>query len=92
MRWNKQWVLGLVEYQLNSISTENRHSALELTFGTADLKYFYLPDTLSPDSVSNEFLKQLNATLATVRDLTHKHQENLIAERKSNNLPEDKIN
>ena len=92
-QWSKPWVLGLVEYQLNSrVSTETQHSALELTFGTADLKYFHSPDTLSPDSVSNEFLKQLNATLATVRDLTHKYQENLIAERKSDNPPEDKVN
>jgi len=91
-KWSKPWVLGLVEYQLNSVSTETQHSALELSFGTADLKYFHLPDALSPDSVSNVFLRQLNATIATVRDITHKYQEDLIAGRKSDNPPEDKTN
>ena len=58
-------------------------------FGTEDVKYFHLPNTLSSDSVTNEFLKALNNTLATVRQLTQKHQEELIAERqKSNPEPE----
>jgi hypothetical protein len=83
-------VLGLVEYQLNSrVSSETQHSAFELTFGTDDLKYFHLPDTLSPESISNEFLKTLNTTLATVRELTSQHQAELIAERqKTNPTPE----
>jgi len=93
MRYNKSWVSGLVEYQLNSVSIETQYSALELNIGIADLKYFQFPDTLSPDSVSNEFLKQLNATLATGRSyLTHEHQQYLIVKRKSDNPPEAKIN
>jgi len=40
-QWSKPWNIGLVEYALNSrVSTETTHSALELTFGTEDLRYF----------------------------------------------------
>ena len=89
-QWSKPWNIGLVEYALNSrVSSETAHSALELTFGTDDLKYFKLPETLSPESISNEFLKKLNEVLAAVRELTRKHQEELVAERtKENESPE----
>ena len=92
-QWSKPWNIGLVEYALNSrVSSETAHSALELTFGTEDLKYFNLPETLTPESISNEFLKKLNEVLAAVRELTQKHQEQLVAERQKENQNPEKQN
>ena len=92
-QWSKPWNIELVEYALNSrVSTETAHSALELTFGTEDLRYFQLSETLSPESISNEFLKKLNEVLSAVRELTHKHQEEIIAERSKENQSPEKQN
>lgn len=92
-QWSKPWNVGLVEFQLNSrISTETKHSAYELTFGTEDAKHFKIPDALSSEEVSNEYLKQLNETLRVVRELTDKHQQELIADRAKHNPQPERWN
>ena len=47
---------------------------------------------MSPESISNEFLKNLNKVLAAVRELTRKHQEEIIAERQKDNPNPEKQN
>jgi hypothetical protein len=92
-QWSKPWNIGLVEFQLNSrISTETSHSAFELTFGTDDARHFQLPEVLSPDEITSDYLKNLNQTLRAVRELTSKHQEELIADRTKHNPEPGKQN
>eukprot|EP01035_Chromulina_nebulosa_P023434 gene23434-30373_t len=87
-QWSRPHVLCLIEFALNSrVHTENSHNALELKFGTADAKYFKLPEDISSESIANEWLKSLNDNLIIIRQLSQDFQRELIIERTKNNPP-----
>jgi len=81
-KWSKPHVLPLIEFALNDRRhTESPHSAFELKFGSEDARYFKLPETLEPATVSNAWLRELNENLKIIREKTKVFQEELIAER-----------
>ena len=92
-RWSKPENLGLIEFHLNSrVNSETGCSALELMFGTEDLKYFKLPEPLEDDAISSEWLKELNRNLRVVRKITDEYQTQLVVERTKNNPQPGKAN
>jgi hypothetical protein len=65
--WSNPENICLVEFILNErVSTETRHSAFELTFGSADLPYFRKL-ALGNERISNVWLRKLNESLQTLR-------------------------
>ena len=54
-QWSKPEHIGLVEFALNDrVHSETGRTAFELTFGTADAKYFALPENDDSSAISNE--------------------------------------
>ena len=89
-RLRDKWVhpqhVALIQYALNErVNSETGHSAFELTFGSADAKYFRVTDAANPLKTVTEWLKSLNTSLETIREVTCKFQEELIAERIASN-------
>jgi hypothetical protein len=83
----------LIEYALNSrIHSESSHSAFELKFGTEDAKFFKLPDEVSPDSISNQWLKSLNENLRAIREINVHFQKELIQDKLKDNPEPGKEN
>ena len=52
------------------VNTETVRSAFELTFGSADARYFRVSDARDPERTANEWLQSLNKSLAAIRDVT----------------------
>lgn len=85
-QWSAPQNLSLIEFALNDrINSETGRSAFELTFGSADAKYFSLPDVQDTETISNAWLRGLNDNLRTVREITATYQRNLIAKRTKHN-------
>jgi hypothetical protein len=92
-KWSKPYVLPLIEFALNDRKhTESPYSAFELKFGSEDARYFKLPETLTADAVDNAWLKELNANLKVIREVTTDFQQKLIQERQRVNPPEEQQN
>ena len=86
MSWSNPQNLALIQYALNErVNTETGRSAFELTFGSADAKYFRVSDARDPERTANEWLQSLNKSLAAIREVTEQFQQDLIAERMSSN-------
>ena len=85
-RWSEVKHLALIQYALNErIHSETGYSAFELTFGSADAKYFRVSDARDPQRTATEWLHSLNASLQAIREITTNFQNELIAERMAAN-------
>jgi len=90
--WSRPENLCLVEFMLNDrVSTETPYSAFELTFGSADLPYFRLPD-VTGESVCDAWLKKLNESLRVLRQRTLEFQQELKRERERENVDAERVN
>ena len=84
--WSRPENLCLVEFMLNDrVSTESPYNAFELTFGSADLPYFRLPD-VGEEKISNVWLRRLNDNLKALRNTTLEFQSELRREREKDNV------
>jgi hypothetical protein len=84
--WSQTQNLALIQYALNErVNSETGYSAYELTFGSADAKYFRVSDARDPKRTANEWLQSLNKSLAAIREVTASYQERLIAGRALSN-------
>ena len=80
--WSQVQNLALIQYALNErVNSETGHSAFELTFGTADAKYFRVTNNADPKGTANEWLKSLNNSLQAIKEVTANFQEELVQER-----------
>ena len=60
--WSQTQNLALIQYALNErVNSETGHSAYELTFGSADAKYFRLSDACDPKCTANEWLQSAHS-------------------------------
>ena len=85
-RWSEPQNIALIEFALNDrVHSETGRTAFELTFGTSDAKYFNLPDVQDSASISNAWLRALNESLRTVREITNDYQRKLIRQRTGGN-------
>ena len=58
MSWSDPQNLALIQYALNErVNTETGRSAFELTFGSADAKYFRVSDSRDSKQTANEWLQ-----------------------------------
>jgi hypothetical protein len=73
------------------VSTETPYSAFELTFGSADLPYFRLPD-VTGESICDAWLKKLNESLRVLRQRTWEFQQELKRERERENVDAERVN
>jgi hypothetical protein len=90
--WSRPENICLVEFMLNDrVSTETPYNAFELTFGSADLPYFKLPD-VSGEKISNAWLKKLNESLKGLRKKTLDFQQELKKERERENVGAESVN
>ena len=85
-RWGDDLVIGLINYHLMSFPTSETggYTPCELKYGSRDAKYFRLPNTgnLTPDQRAHLFITNLDETLATIRGLSYKVQQEIAAERR----------
>jgi hypothetical protein len=87
-RWGHPTYYLLVKHVINaSKSSETGFTPYELEFGSADAKYFTLPD--GPDlpigDRAPQFLKQLDSDLKRLRQMSKKFQDEIVAERSKTN-------
>jgi len=84
--WSSPTVLPLIEYFLNyPVHSETGLSPMEAKFGTKDLQYFRLPDDIGAEIASQDYLQVLNKDIQSVRDASHKYQQQLVVERTAYN-------
>jgi hypothetical protein len=84
--WSEVQNIALIQFALNErVNGETGHSAYELTFGSADAKYFRVGDARDPARTASEWLVSLNASLDAIRDVTKTFQDTLVQERVSEN-------
>jgi hypothetical protein len=80
--WSEVQNIALIQYALNErINSETGHSPFELTFGSADAKYFRVSNARDPASTASEWLLSLNSSLTAIRERTQAFQAQLISER-----------
>ena len=88
-KWSDPTILGLVEHECNSkIHAETGFSPYVMKFGSVDQSWLTLPtiDTLPLNYP--KILKDLNENLKTIRDISHKYQQDLVKKRDNmNNVP-----
>jgi hypothetical protein len=84
--WSEPQVIGLIQFALNErINSETGKSAFELTFGSADAKYFHVSDSSDIKKTASEWLVALNDNLKAIKEVTAKYQEELIRQRTASN-------
>ena len=82
--WSQPQNIALIQYALNErINSETNCSAFELTFGSADARYFRVSEARDPRRTASEWLQSLNASLEAIKEVTRQYQEELIKERTS---------
>jgi hypothetical protein len=81
--WSDDTVLPIINFSLAShpSSETGGYTPFELKYGSADAKYFHLPDELEPGTRCHEVLRLLNDNLATVRSISSKLQAEIASER-----------
>ena len=95
LRLREEWGItpniGLIEFALNDrIHSETGRSAFELTFGSAEAKYFALPDVQDSAVITNTWLRTLNDNLRTIHEIKQQYQTELILQRtRYNPLPKN---
>ena len=86
-KWSDDTVIGLIQHQINAmVHSETGFCAFELKFGTLDKYFMILPDdTVMPDSTP-AVLREFNADLKNIRDISHEWQLKLVAKRDNSTL------
>ena len=93
-KWSSPTVLPLIQFMINSNdNSETGVVPLQAHFGTAEATYFRLPMGLKSDSEKiNEFVKLLDQNIKILRDVSNKHQREIINKRTvRNNVQEQNI-
>jgi uncharacterized ubiquitin-like protein YukD len=84
--WSDPAVLAWIALTLNSMEhSETGFTPYELTFGSKDALHFKLPGAIDGAGHHHSFLKQLNANLARIREVSAEFQLKLAQERTAAN-------
>ena len=85
-QWSKPSVLSLVFFILNShISSETGISPFHAHFGTEAAIYFEPPAALTSDEQQHVFVRNLDANLRHLQNITQEFQNKLVLERTKDN-------
>ena len=91
-RWSDASVLPLVLFVINdSINSETGVRPLDARFGSAEGPYLSLPEGLDPSRITHEWVRALDADLKRLREVSSKHQREIVAKRTAE-TPADKQN
>ena len=86
-QWSQPENYKLVQYILNStVHSETNLTPFEAHFGSADAKYFHLPEELDTSQFAAEYLQQLNSNLKILRAASRAYHEKLIETRRAKSL------
>ncbi len=90
-QWSDPTIISLIAYAINSAyHSETNYSAMELKFGSADLPWmttvFDLPSNNILPNSSPLILQELNSNIKTIRELSRKYQQQLVADRDNTEL------
>jgi len=89
-KWSDDAVLPAIFYIINSsVSSESGVIPFHATFGNSSATYMKIPETMSEEQASHEFIRLLNKNLELITELSKKFQDNLVSERTKNSLPEN---
>ena len=85
-RWGDDCVICLINYHLMMYpsSETGGYTPCELKYGSADARYFRLPDDgkLTKAQRAHKFIKQLDDDIARIRQLSHDEQMKIVADRR----------
>ena len=92
-RWSHPTILPLIKFILNdSVNSETGLRPFDAKFGSEQGTYLRLPECADSAVVANTWLRNLNADLSILRDISKRHQDELIKERTANNPPLESYN
>ena len=81
-RWTDPIILCMVFFVINdSVHSETGYRPLDLKFGSDDGPYMRLPEGNLPATITQEWLKDLDKDLTTLRAISRNHQSSIAAER-----------
>lgn len=87
--WSSPTVLPIIQLILNEhTSSESGVVPFHAQFGDADAIYSQIPAGLPPTEATHEYVKQLNANLQMVREISAVHQSSVKTKRTSTSVPE----
>ena len=90
--WSSPAVLPVIFFIINSNhNSETNMIPFHAHFGTADATYLQMPETLTEEEQTHEFVKLLDANLKVLTAASKKFQDELALER-TNATPADQIN
>ncbi len=92
-RWSDKTILLLIQYIINSTySSETGLVPFHAHFGSADATYFKMPASWDPATRATEYVRLLDDNLRTLREISDKHQKDIITKRQSAGPSPDKQN
>lgn len=81
-KWSAPTVLPLIFFIINSsLNSETNMVPYHAHFGTAEATYFQMPETLTPEEQTHEFVKRLDDNLKILNEASLTYQQQLVAER-----------
>jgi len=87
-RWSDPTVLALILFTINDeVNSETGIRPLDAKFGSEDGTYFKLPEQGTAPEITSAWLRNLNTDLSTIRQISRRHQEDLVRERTALNPP-----
>ena len=89
-RWTDPIILCMVFFVINdTVHSETGFRPLDLKFGSDDGPYLRLPEDSVPETITQQWLKDLTEDLRHLRALSKKHQSEIAAERVAQTPPEE---
>ena len=87
-RWSDPTIIHMVEFIINSqVNSETGIVPFHFFFGTDDIKYFRLPEPISPDQECHEYIRRLDNDLQRLWQLSQQHQRSIAVKRSGGMTP-----
>jgi exodeoxyribonuclease-3 len=87
-KWSHPSILKMIEWIINSVdNSEVGITPIHARFGTDAATWFQMPENLAPGEYCTKYCQFLDENLRIIREITKKHQDEIVAKRTAENDP-----